>query len=114
VSPVKYELGFYITEDDILHSHCLEPSNFTKEFISNRFTALSKRVGSVKTFRGNGRLRRAPHEMGWSEGIWPAWGQLYAFVADSCEIYTAMKNLGGEERIIDRRRKRAIKESGHR
>jgi hypothetical protein len=22
VSPVKYELGFYITEDDILHSHC--------------------------------------------------------------------------------------------
>jgi hypothetical protein len=21
VSPVKYELGFYITEDDILHSH---------------------------------------------------------------------------------------------
>jgi catalase len=24
VSPVKYELGFYITEDDILHSHCRE------------------------------------------------------------------------------------------
>jgi hypothetical protein len=24
VSPVKYELGFYIPEDDILHSHCLE------------------------------------------------------------------------------------------
>jgi hypothetical protein len=22
VSPVKYELGFYIPEDDILHSHC--------------------------------------------------------------------------------------------
>jgi hypothetical protein len=21
VSPVRYELGFYITEDDILHSH---------------------------------------------------------------------------------------------
>jgi hypothetical protein len=24
VSPVKYKLGFYIPEDDILHSHCRE------------------------------------------------------------------------------------------
>jgi hypothetical protein len=24
VSPVKYKLGFYIPEDDILHSHSLE------------------------------------------------------------------------------------------
>jgi hypothetical protein len=24
VSPVKYDLGFYIPEDDILHSHCRE------------------------------------------------------------------------------------------
>jgi hypothetical protein len=24
VFPVKYELGFYIPEDDILHSHCHE------------------------------------------------------------------------------------------
>jgi hypothetical protein len=24
VSPVKYELGFYIPEDDILHSYCRE------------------------------------------------------------------------------------------
>jgi hypothetical protein len=24
VSPVKYELGFYIPDDDILHSHCRE------------------------------------------------------------------------------------------
>jgi hypothetical protein len=24
VSPVKYELGYYIPEDDILHSHCRE------------------------------------------------------------------------------------------
>jgi hypothetical protein len=24
VSPVKYELGFYISEDDIPHSHCRE------------------------------------------------------------------------------------------
>jgi hypothetical protein len=27
VSPVKYELGFYIPEDDILHSHRREVSN---------------------------------------------------------------------------------------
>jgi hypothetical protein len=24
MSPVKYEMGFYIPEDDILHSHCRE------------------------------------------------------------------------------------------
>jgi hypothetical protein len=24
MSPVKYELGFYIPEDGILHSHCRE------------------------------------------------------------------------------------------
>jgi hypothetical protein len=24
MSPVRYELGFYISEDDILHSHCRE------------------------------------------------------------------------------------------
>jgi hypothetical protein len=27
VSPVKYELGFYIPEDGILHSHCHKTSN---------------------------------------------------------------------------------------
>jgi hypothetical protein len=29
MSPVKYEVGFYIPEDDILHSHCRETSNLT-------------------------------------------------------------------------------------
>jgi hypothetical protein len=29
VSPVRYELGFYIPEDDILHSHRRETSNLT-------------------------------------------------------------------------------------
>jgi hypothetical protein len=24
VSPVRYELGFYVTVDDILHGHCRE------------------------------------------------------------------------------------------
>jgi hypothetical protein len=31
MSPVRYELSFYIPEDDILHSHCRE--NF-KSYIS--------------------------------------------------------------------------------
>jgi hypothetical protein len=44
VSPVKYELGFHIPEDDILHSHCrdyLKPVNLcfytaiTKFFIKS-------------------------------------------------------------------------------
>jgi hypothetical protein len=29
VSPVRYELGFYILEDDILHGHRSENSNLT-------------------------------------------------------------------------------------
>jgi hypothetical protein len=29
VSPVKYELVFYIPEDGILHSHCRENVNLT-------------------------------------------------------------------------------------
>jgi hypothetical protein len=28
VSPVKYEMGFYIPEDDILHSHCRENKSY--------------------------------------------------------------------------------------
>jgi hypothetical protein len=29
MSPVKYELGFYITEDDILHNLVVKTSNLT-------------------------------------------------------------------------------------
>jgi hypothetical protein len=34
VSPVRYELGFYIPEDDILHSHCRKnlKSNITLSY----------------------------------------------------------------------------------
>jgi hypothetical protein len=35
VSPVKYELGFYILEDDILHNHRLE--NFRSYMCSMSF-----------------------------------------------------------------------------
>jgi hypothetical protein len=44
VSPVKYELGSYIPEDDILHSHCRE--NLRSYLLSPHFTScpLSQRV----------------------------------------------------------------------
>jgi hypothetical protein len=34
MSPVRYELGFYIPEDDILHSHCREN---LESYISHNF-----------------------------------------------------------------------------
>jgi hypothetical protein len=44
VSAVRYELGFYISEDDILHSHRLEdPKCYTLDlpnidlYVENRF-----------------------------------------------------------------------------
>jgi hypothetical protein len=33
VSPVKYKLGFYVPEDDILHSHCRESIKSYKTFL---------------------------------------------------------------------------------
>jgi hypothetical protein len=47
VSPVKYELGLYIPEDDILHSHCLE---ILRSYIALTGWALKWRrnVSSVK------------------------------------------------------------------
>jgi hypothetical protein len=47
VSPVKYELGFYIPEDDIRHSHCREN---LKSYTTNpvfRFCFLEKKVYPV-------------------------------------------------------------------
>jgi hypothetical protein len=38
MSPVRYELGFYIPEDDILHSHCREN---LKSYISHVTLAAS-------------------------------------------------------------------------
>jgi hypothetical protein len=43
VSPVKYELGFYIPEDDILHSHCRESLK------SYNVIACSTHVSKVKS-----------------------------------------------------------------
>jgi hypothetical protein len=47
VSPVRYELGLYIPEDDILHSHCREN---LKSYISLTGWALY-RIGNVSPVR---------------------------------------------------------------
>jgi hypothetical protein len=39
VSPVRYEMGFYIPEDDILHSHCRENLKSYKEGVLGRYIA---------------------------------------------------------------------------
>jgi hypothetical protein len=36
VSPVKYELGFHIPEDDILHSHRRDLSEYYRHFCYQR------------------------------------------------------------------------------
>jgi hypothetical protein len=41
MSPVKYELGSYIPEDDILHSHCREKPNSNVAAVSCRRWAKS-------------------------------------------------------------------------
>jgi hypothetical protein len=65
VSPVKYELGFYIPEDDILHSQCRETLKSYKAttFMTQTFITLTphsplKRCDSVQGGdEGNGRIR---------------------------------------------------------
>jgi hypothetical protein len=41
VSPVKYELGFYIPEDDILHCHRRENLKSYTVFVSMYFKGMS-------------------------------------------------------------------------
>jgi hypothetical protein len=41
VSPVRYELGFYIPENDILHSHCREDLTSYKLRLYPPFEAFS-------------------------------------------------------------------------
>jgi hypothetical protein len=43
VSPVKYELGIYIPEDDILHSHCRAKQT------ENTFTAISTNTTGLES-----------------------------------------------------------------
>jgi hypothetical protein len=49
VSPVKYELGFYIAEDDILHSHCRE---HLKSYVLLRIWQCGLQVGNELSATG--------------------------------------------------------------
>jgi hypothetical protein len=51
VSPVKYELGFYIPEDDILHSHCRE--KLRSYLIKHRFDTLRGTILDPEVFKWN-------------------------------------------------------------
>jgi hypothetical protein len=46
MSPVKYELGFYIPEDGILHSHCSENLNSYMNFMNIFMFSLNLNVRS--------------------------------------------------------------------
>jgi hypothetical protein len=49
VSPVKYKLGFYIPEDDILHSHRRENlKSYTAHFLTSYLFSLPKTFPSPK------------------------------------------------------------------
>jgi hypothetical protein len=49
VSPVKYELGFYIPEDDILHSHCRENLKFSTQQSAGCYTNREQMVNEHYT-----------------------------------------------------------------
>jgi hypothetical protein len=57
VSPVKYELGFYIPEDGLLHSHCLEN---LKSYIGTLLSSFRDMRGGGGSFR---RLYSSPSRM---------------------------------------------------
>jgi hypothetical protein len=50
VSPVRYELGFYIPEDDILHSHRSENLKSYKKCISQSLGSINQRVTEANDF----------------------------------------------------------------
>jgi hypothetical protein len=52
VSPVKYELGFYIPEDAILHSHRRESSKSYKYFSTRSGSSIKFEYSYLKTELG--------------------------------------------------------------
>jgi hypothetical protein len=50
VSPVRYELGFYIPEYDIIHSHRRENLKSYRDYLSFQFTSLAGRLSSGYVF----------------------------------------------------------------
>jgi hypothetical protein len=51
VSPVKYELGFYIPEDDTLHSHRRGNLKFYRHVCRLRVSTSTRATGRLKTLR---------------------------------------------------------------
>jgi hypothetical protein len=66
VSPVRYELGFYIPEDDILHSHCRENlKSYYQKFNSGRtFPCRLTAMGSQRRERESSGAVKFCH-------VWP-------------------------------------------
>jgi hypothetical protein len=71
VSPVKYELGFYIPEDDILHSHCRE--NLTSDM--NMLAKSAKHLNCIQRIIGS--------KLGRGHTLWPAVLHSYELIIHS-------------------------------
>jgi hypothetical protein len=71
VSPVKYDLGFYIPDDDILHSHCREN---LKSYIALTGWALQWRCNVSPVILKGRKKGRREREVGGSERHY-GWGE---------------------------------------
>jgi hypothetical protein len=68
VSPVKYEMGFYIPEDDILHSHRLESLNTCRNVALYCGKCLSRKA--VHRLVQIGSVERSNITVGAGPGAW--------------------------------------------
>jgi hypothetical protein len=71
VSPVKYELGFYIPEDDILHSHRRDDLKSYRcvTAYDKRQPVMSANRPLCRTIMGACWLRAAPLPGVWVDGV---------------------------------------------
>jgi hypothetical protein len=65
VLPMRYELGLYIAEDDILHSHRLDNlkfymGRFPSSDEGTEICTLLGRVSEVSSFQGTQQITRLP------------------------------------------------------
>jgi hypothetical protein len=68
VSPVKYELGFYIPEDDILHSHCRE---HLKSYLAHSICAVRAKLTVILLLAASWLTRSFPSPSGSQFGVTP-------------------------------------------
>jgi hypothetical protein len=79
VSPVKYELGFYIPEDTILYSHRRENLKPYIFFLSSSKLMLKKTWPSAR----RGLVPKDVQKHDFQAGTWPASGVRTSFTARS-------------------------------